>query len=105
MSEEKGSRRHFSSDEKVKAVKQHLLQKKPISAICEELEIHPNQYNEWQRQFFENGERAFDRRERKQERYISNKIEKLEKAVAHKDSVISQLASEYVELKKTLGAI
>ena len=105
MSEKKAGRRRFSPQEKVRAVKQHLLQKKSISAICEELNIHPNQYNEWQRQFFENGERAFDRKERKQQRYISNKLEKLEKTVAHKDSVISQIASEYVELKKNLGEI
>ncbi len=103
--ESKGTRRNFTAEEKVSAVKQHLLEKKSISSICDQLKIHPNQFNEWQRTFFENGTKAFDRRERKQQRYIDNKVEKLEKKVAHKDAVISEIMSEFVELKKSLGEI
>ncbi len=35
-------RRHFSPHEKAAAVKRHLLERVPISAICEELKIAPN---------------------------------------------------------------
>jgi transposase-like protein len=34
--------RHFSPHEKIAAVKRHLLERVPISAICEELKIAPN---------------------------------------------------------------
>ena len=37
-------RRHFSPLEKVAMVKRHLLERVPITAICEELKIAPNMF-------------------------------------------------------------
>jgi transposase len=37
-------RRHFSPHEKVAAVKRHLLEHVPISAICEELKSAPSMF-------------------------------------------------------------
>jgi transposase-like protein len=53
-------RRHFSPHEKVAAVKRHLLEHMPISAICEELEIAPNMFYRWQQALFENAHRSFE---------------------------------------------
>ncbi len=53
-------RRHFSPHEKVAAVKRHLLERVPISAICEELKIAPNMFYRWQQALFENTHLSFE---------------------------------------------
>src|ERR1700724_2915265 len=57
---EKRTRRHFSAQEKVAALKRHLLEKVPISDLCDELDVYPNQIYGWLKEFFENGHAAFD---------------------------------------------
>ena len=37
------SRRHFTGAEKVAILKRHLLDKVPISDLCDELQLFPNQ--------------------------------------------------------------
>ena len=44
-------RRRFSEEQKVEALKRHLVGKEKISIICDNLQIHPNQFYEWQRHF------------------------------------------------------
>ena len=53
-------RRHFSPHEKVAAVKRHLLERLPISAICEELKISPNMFYRWPQELFENAHLSFE---------------------------------------------
>jgi transposase len=39
-------RRHFPDHEKVAILKRHLVDKIPVSNLCDELKLHPNQvYN------------------------------------------------------------
>lgn len=52
-------RKSYSPEQKVKILKEHLVERRDISDICEEYDIHPNMFYRWQKQFFENGERAF----------------------------------------------
>ena len=52
-------RRHFSDPEKVAILKRHLLDKVPISDLCDELDLYPNQVYDWLKKFFENGHLAF----------------------------------------------
>ena len=53
-------RRHFSGPEKVAILKRHLLEKTPVSNLCDEFGIAPNLFYRWQKEFFENGHSAFD---------------------------------------------
>ena len=46
--------------EKVAILKRHLLDKVPVSDLCDELDIYPNQFYDWLKEFFENGHAAFD---------------------------------------------
>ena len=57
---EDSKRRHFLPHEKVAAVKRHLLERVPISAICEELKIAPNMFYRWQQALFENAHLPFE---------------------------------------------
>ena len=53
-------RRHFSPEQKVALLRLHLLEKKPISDICQEHSLSVNLFYLWQKQFFENGTAAFE---------------------------------------------
>ena len=52
-------RRHFSGPDKVAILKRHLLEKVPVSDLCNELELQPSVFYQWQRQAFENLAAAF----------------------------------------------
>ena len=45
-------RRRFSDVQKTKAILAHVQDGVPVSQVCEDLGIHPNQYYEWQKQAF-----------------------------------------------------
>ena len=53
-------RRHFSGEEKVRILRQHLLDGKPISEVSEQHGISPGMFYQWQKAFLENGARAFE---------------------------------------------
>lgn len=101
---EKSSRKRVSAQEKVSAVRKHLIEKVPVSEIVDSLGVHPNTYYEWQTQFFSNGEQAFKREEAPLKSELA-KIEKLEQKVAHKDLVIAEIMGDFVQLKKSLGEL
>ncbi len=57
-------RRHFTPLQKVAIVKRHLVDGVPISDLCDEHQIQPTQFYQWQKQLFENGATAFERKGR-----------------------------------------
>jgi transposase len=98
-------RRHFAGTEKVAILKRHLLDKVPISDLCDEFGLYPNQVYGWLKEFFENGHAAFDngRKSKALEDANQQKIERLEAKLLRKDSVLAELMEEHVLLKKSLG--
>jgi transposase len=100
-------RRHFSGPEKVAALKRHLLEKVPISDLCDELDIYPNQFYGWLKEFFENGHAAFDngRKSKAVDDAKDRKIEQLEAKLQRKDSVLAELMEEHTLLKKEIGEV
>jgi len=52
-------RKHFTPEEKVAILRRHLLDKVPVSELCEELSLRPTVFYRWQKELFENGAAAF----------------------------------------------
>jgi transposase len=98
-------RRHFADHEKVAILKRHLLDKVPVSDLCDELDIYPNQFYDWLKRFFENGYLAFanGRKSKAVEDAQQTKIQKLEAKLARKNEVMAELMEAHTELKKSLG--
>ena len=99
-------RRFFSPDQKVALLRLHLLEKKPISDICQENNLSVNLFYLWQKQFFENGAAAFANagKRRKPEQDAKDlKIAALQDKLQRKNEVLSELMEEHVQLKKELG--
>ena len=100
-------RRHFAGTEKVAILKQHLVEKVPVSDLCDQHDLYPTQFYAWLKEFFENGHAAFDngRKSKAAEDAKDQKIEKLEAKLQRKDAVLAELMEEHVHLKKELGEL
>lgn len=99
-------RRHFSGEEKVKILRMHLVEGKAVSDLCEEHQISPSLFYQWQRTFFENGAKAFEgSRKNQKQTQAEAKIEVLQSKLQRKHEVLSELMEEHVRLKKDLGEI
>jgi len=96
-------RRKFAASDKVKIIREHLLEGKPLSEVCEKYGIAPTQFYQWQKTFFENGQAAFDAKKPSSEYELEDKIKRLNKKLAHKDEIIAEIMASHVELKKSLG--
>jgi transposase len=102
------NRKHLSPEQKLSIVRRHLLEKTPLSDLCDEFGIHATQYYLWQKQLFENGTAIFERRpnganQRRQESAAARKIAQLEAQLVKKNEVVAELLQEHVQLKKELG--
>ncbi len=53
-------RRHFTWQEKVAILRRHLVEKVPVSDLCEEHGIHPTLFYRWQKDWFKQGAVVFD---------------------------------------------
>lgn len=97
--------RQFPADQKLAALRRYLVDKVPVSTLCEELKISPSLFHYWQQQLFANGAAAFvaSSATPSREKALQARIDALEARLRHKDHVIAQVTEEYVGLKKELG--
>ncbi len=99
-------RRHFDGPQKVAIVKRHLVDKVPVSDLCDEYHIQPTQFYLWQKQLFEHGAAAFERKNgRPRTDARDQKIARLEAKLNEKNEVVAELLQEHVQLKKELGEL
>jgi len=97
-------RQHFTSEEKVAILRRHLLDKVPVSELCEELGVRPTVFYRWQKELFENGAAAFQSEERphRQVEEKQKRTEFLEKKVRTKDEVLAELMAQHIGQKNVL---
>lgn len=104
----KRQRRHFSPEDKATILRRHLVDRVPVSDLCDEYKIQPTLFYLWQRQAFEHLGAALQdgRTARGQQQGVAAdraRVEALEATVAKKDAIIAFIASEHLALKKSLG--
>ena len=102
---DKKQRKHLSGEEKISILRKHLLEKTPVSDLCEQHGVHPTQFYQWQKQLFENGANAFERRIGNRKPAAEQRMEYLESKIKKKDEVLAELMEEHIALKKSLGEI
>ena len=61
--EQEGVRRRFTAQEKVAILREHLVEKVPVSEVCDKHGLNPTVFYRWQKEFFENGAAAFEARQ------------------------------------------
>lgn len=98
-------RRHWSAEEKTKLLRLHLIEKVPVSKICDENRLAPSLYHRWQEQLFLNAGLALDAKRGPDPSQEKQRIEKLEQKMRQKDEVLAELMAEHIALKKEFGEL
>ena len=101
-------RKVYTPAQKVAILRRHLLDHVPVSDLCDELQLNPNQFYLWQKAFFEQGAAAFERTAKKGNSASDakdRKIAALQLKLANKNEVISELLEENVRSKKEFGEL
>ena len=101
-------RRHFGTDQKATILKRYLVDKVPISDLCDEYGIKPNQIYAWQKILFDHAETAFQQAGGRAASKVSaqeEKIVRLENKLQQKNEVIAELMEENVRAKKATGEL
>ena len=104
----KTPRRRFGTDQKAAILKRYLVDKVPISDLCDEYGIKPNQIYAWQQVLFDHAESAFQQAGSRVAGRASaqeEKILRLEAKLQQKNEVISELMEENVRSKKANGEL
>jgi len=100
----KKKRKQYSAEEKVVIIRRHLVDKVPVSDLCEEYGLQPTVFYRWQKGFFENGGQAFARVGDRQTAKLKGRIAELEEKLVKKNEVLGEVMEEMVALKKRNGA-
>jgi transposase len=101
-------RKTLAGPEKLAILKRYLVEKVPISDLCDQYGLQPSQIYYWQAQLFEHGAGVFERKAGRQasaESAKDRKIAQLQLKLAQKNEVISELMEENVREKKLNGEL
>lgn len=101
----KKTRKRFTPQEKLAILRLHLLEHTPVSDLCDRHGIHPTMFYRWQKEFFENGAAAFERRSKRAADLKEQRIAFLEEKLKRKNEVLAELMEEHIQLKKDLGEL
>ncbi len=101
----KRQRRHFTAEQKADILRRHLVDKVPVSDICNELKLQPTVFYDWLRTLMAQAAKALEPQSRgpSPEKKQEQRIAELEEKLARKDGVIAEVTEEMVKLKKELG--
>jgi len=101
----KKKRNKYSGRDKVAIIRKHLIERVPVSDLCDQFNLKPTVYYRWQKQFFDQGELTFKTSNLNTQKAEDKKIESLEAKLTTKNEVLSELMEEHIKLKKNLGEI
>lgn len=96
-------RHNYSAQEKVAILKRHLVDRVPISDLCDEYHLQPTVFYRWQKQFFGNGAISLKTTSSRKKKPEEQRILQLEENLQKKNEVLSELMEAHIQLKKDLG--
>ena len=104
-----GRRRKFSIEDKLQILKRHIVGKENVSDICEDINIHVNQFYKWQGDLFNQGPSFFKQdsghhKDAREIKKLKHENQKLSSRLEKKDNVIAEITEEFVRLKKNDSA-
>jgi transposase-like protein len=101
----KKTRRNFTPQEKVSILKQHLLEGKSVSDVCDAHGLNPTQFYRWQKEFFENGAAVFEKQDKRTAQAQQRRYAEMEAKLKKKDTVIAEIMEDLIAEKKGRGAL
>lgn len=96
-------KKRYTSEEKAIILREHLENKVPISELAEKYELHANALYSWKKQLFETAPATLGKINKKESKNLSKaerRIRELEELIALRESLITELVQENIDLKK-----
>src|SRR6476659_4333335 len=87
-------RKNYTPPEKVAILRRHLIDKVPVSDLCDEYQLQPTLFYAWQKLFFENGASAFVRKNGSADQALQKTIAALREKLQRKNEVVAELMEE-----------
>ena len=98
-------RKNYTPVEKVAILRRHLIDHVPVSDLCDEHQLSPTLFYIWQKQFFDNGPAAFERKVKASDGHLQQTIAALRDKLQRKNEVVAELTEEHIKLNKDLGGL
>jgi len=98
-------RKHYRAEQKTKILRELLENNVPISQLCENYEVRPNDIYNWKKKLFESAVDIFGPNNStvKQTTSEQKKVEKLQAKLRDRDEAISYLIRENISIKKSIA--
>jgi len=96
--------KNYTPVEKVAILRRHLIDRVRVSDLCDQHQLSPTLFYTWQKQFFENGPAAFERKNAAPEGHLQRTIAALRDKLQRKNEVVAELIEGHIKLKKSLGS-
>lgn len=101
-----GTRKSYTGEEKAAILRAHLVDRVPVSDLCDRHGLHPTMFYRWQKALVDMASMVLHGRGGRLDngrKALESKITALEAKLAKKDEVIAEVMRDYVDLKKKLG--
>jgi transposase-like protein len=92
------TRKNYTPVEKVAILRRHLIDRVPVSDLCDENQLSPTLFYLWQKQFFENGPAAFERKNATPHSHLQRTIDALREKLQRKNEVVAELMEDQESL-------
>jgi transposase len=96
-------RRRFTPEQKAAVVREHLIDRMPVSDLCDKHGIQPTVFYRWQKTMFENLPTLFECKKESTANGLIRENQALKAKLAEKDEVIGEIMSDFIAVKKTIG--
>jgi transposase len=101
-------RKNLTPDQKLAAVRERLMDKVPISEICEKYNCAPSNFYKWQSSVLNDTAEVLEKKKNAnlESRQLNNAmvlISKLQKRLEEKNAAIAELVDDNIRLKKNLN--
>jgi transposase-like protein len=101
----KRTRRKFTPQDKAAIVREHLIEKVPVSDLCDKHGLVPTLFYRWQKEMMENMAALFERQAGSETTTLKRENEALRQRLADKDRVIAQIMEDFVAVKEAHGGL
>jgi transposase len=98
-------RKNYTASEKIAILRRHLIDRVPVSDLCDEHRLSPTLFYLWQKQLFENGAAALERKNASPQAGLLKTIAALRGKLQRKNEVVAELMEEHIQLKKDRGEL
>lgn len=98
--------RKYGSELKAQILRKHLVDKIPVSNLCDEYQLAPSLFYKWQKELLDKAAAVFEApKQPKQSNKDKELIKRLEAKLVEKNEVLAELMQEHLSLKKEFGEI